>query len=282
VLAIFLIGIREGLEASLVVGILIAYLSKIGRRDVLPKLWVGVGAAIVISLAAGAILQFGPSTLSTQAQEIIGGSLSLLAVGLATWMVFWMARHSRGLSTELRSGMDAALDRGAGRAVIVLALVSVGREGLETALFIWASTNAGDSPALGLLCAVGGVLVAVGLAYAIMRGIVRVNLAVFFRRTGLLLVVVAAGVLAYGIRDLQEAGVVPGANVFAYNIAGVVSPTSWYGVVLTGIFNFSAEPTWGQFLGWWAYLAVVLPFWVVAQRPRREASAPLPAAESAR
>jgi high-affinity iron transporter len=277
-LATILIGLREGLEASLVVGILIAYLTKIGRRDVLPRLWMGITAAIVVSLVVGAILQFGPSTLSTQAQEAIGGSFSIIAIGMVTWMIFWMARHSRHMTSELEHEMDAALHKSAGRAVVILGLVSVGREGIETALFIWASTNTGASPVLGLLGAVAGILIAAAIAYGIFRGIVRINLSVFFRWTGVLLVVVAAGVFAYGLGDLQEAGILGGYNTHAFSLAGVIPPTSWYGTLLAGLFSFAAEPTWLQVIAWLGYMAVVLPLFFRAQRRKPRAAATAPSA----
>lgn len=271
-LATVLIGLREGLEASLVVGILIAYLSKIGRRDVLARLWTGVVAAILVSLAVGAIMQFGPSTLSQQAQEAIGGGLSIVAVGMVTWMIFWMARHARSLSSDLRHEMDDALGTGAGRAVVLLGLLSVGREGIETALFIWASTNTGANPWLGLGGAVLGILLAVAIAYGIFRGVVRINLSVFFRWTGVLLVVVAAGVFAYGLGDLQEASVIPGYGAWAFDVSSVIAPTSWYGMLLGGLFSFAAQPTWLQVAGWVAYMVVVMPLFLWAQRTRRPAA----------
>jgi high-affinity iron transporter len=276
VLANVLIGLREGLEAGLVVGILVAYLHKIGRRDVLPRLWIGIGGAILLSLIVGAILTFGPSTLSFQAQEILGGSLSIVAVGMVTWMTFWMARHARGLSGALRADVDRAVQRSA-LALVVLGIVSVGREGVETALFVWASVNAGANAALGTLGAVIGILIAVVLAYLIYRGLVRINLGRFFFWTGIVLIVVAAGVLAYGVRDLQEAGVIPGITVIAYSVATMVPPTSWYGALLAGVFNFNPEPTVAQVVVWIAYVAITLLFFLRASRTQ-PSPAPVPAA----
>jgi high-affinity iron transporter len=252
-----LIGLREGLEAGLVVGILIAYLRKIGRADVLPRLWIGVAAAVALSLGVGAVLTFGPYGLSFQAQEILGGTLSIVAVGMVTWMTFWMARHARGLSTELRASVDKAV-HGSPIALVVLGIVSVGREGIETALFVWASVNAGADAALGTLGAVLGILVAVALSYLIYRGFVRINLSRFFFWTGIFLIVVAAGVLAYGVRDLQEAGVIPGITVIAFSVVALIPPTSWYGSVLAGLFNLNPEPTLAQVIVWLAYVAVTL------------------------
>ncbi len=154
----FLIGLREGLEAGLIVGILIAYLNKIGRRDVLPRLWIGIGAAVSISLLTGAILTWGPYGLSSQGKEVLGGGLSILAVVLVTWMIFWMASHARSLKGELQSKLDAAV-MGAGLGIVVVGFVSVGREGVETALFIWASVNSGSNAAVGTAAAIVGIVV---------------------------------------------------------------------------------------------------------------------------
>jgi len=256
VLANFLIGLREGLEAGLIVGILVAYLNKLGRRDVLPRLWLGIGAAIGVSLATGAVLTWGPYGLSFQGQEILGGALSIVAVGLVTWMIFWMGRHARELKHDLQSRLDAAI-AGAGMGIVLIGFVSVGREGVETALFIWASVNSGGSALVGTLSALVGIAAAVVVSYLIYRGLVRINLTRFFTWTGLFLILVAAGVLSYGVGDLQEAGLVPGADLRAFSLAGAIPPTSWYGTILGGLFNFTPEPTWAQFVAWLGYLVAV-------------------------
>jgi high-affinity iron transporter len=261
VLANLLIGLREGLEAGLVVGILIAYLHKIGRTDVLPKLWIGVAGAILLSLGVGAALTFGPYGLSFEAQETLGGSLSIVAVGLVTWMIFWMARHSRGLKTELQTQLAHAI-AGSAIGIVVLGIVSVGREGVETALFVWASVSSSGNAVVGTLGAVLGLLASVVVSYLIYRGLVRINLSRFFFWTGAFLVVVAAGVLAYGVGDLQEAGVIPGDDVTAYNLSGMIPSTSWYGVLLSGLFQFTPEPSWARVIVWVAYLAVVLTLFI--------------------
>jgi high-affinity iron transporter len=256
VLANFLIGLREGLEAGLIVGILVAYLNKLDRRDILPRLWIGIGAAIVLSLGVGAILTWGPYGLSFQAQEILGGSLSILAVGLVTWMIFWMAGNAKSLRSELHSKLDAAI-AGTGMGIVVVGFVSVAREGVETALFVWASVNSTTNAAIGTTGAVLGILTASVIAYLIYRGLVRINFARFFAWTGAFLIIVAAGVLSYGIGDLQEASVIPGWGQPAFSLAHLIPPTSWYGTILGGIFNFTPEPTWAQVIGWAAYVALV-------------------------
>ena len=252
-----LIGLREGLEAGLVVGILVAYLRKIDRSDVLPKLGIGIAAAIAISLGIGAILTFGPYGLSSQAQEALGGSLSIVAVGLVTWMIFWMARHARHLKSELQSQLATAI-AGSALGIVVLGVVSVGREGIETALFVWASISSSGNAVLGTIGAGIGLALSVVISYLIYRGLVRINLSRFFLWTGAFLVVVAAGVLAYGVGDLQEAGWIPGADTVAYNLSGIIPSTSWYGIVLSGVFNFTPEPSWARVIVWLFYIAIVL------------------------
>ncbi len=255
----FLIGLREGLEASLIVSILVAYLVKTGRRHLLGKVWIGVAFAVAVSLGFGALLTFGPKGLSFAAQEFIGGSLSIVAVGLVTWMIFWMATAARTLAADLRRQVDAAADTS--WALPLIAALAVGREGLETALFIWAaSTAAGTdgSPAGGpLLGALLGIVVAVGLGYAMYAGAVRINLGRFFAITGGFLIVVAAGVLAYGVHDLQEAGFLPGLNNLAYDVSAVIPPAGVLGTLLKGIFNFSAAATVLEVVVWVLYVGVV-------------------------
>jgi len=263
VLGNFLIGLREGLEAALVVGILIAYVIKIGRRDVLPRIWIGVGIAVSISLALGALLTFGTYGLSFEAQEIIGGSLSIVATGFVTWMIFWMLRAARGLSAELRSEVDSHLS-GAGWGLVLVAFLSVGREGIETALIIWAAVRSTGESTIPLISASVGILVAIVLGYLIYRGVVRINLTRFFTYTGAFLIIVAAGVLAYGVHDLQEAGVLPGLNALAFDVSASIPPSSWYGTLLKGVFNFSPATTWLEAIVWVTYVAVVMSIFITS------------------
>ena len=260
-LANFLIGLREGLEASLVIGILVAYLVKADRRDLLGPLWTGVGVAIAASLAFGAALTFGPKGLTFEAQEAIGGTLSLVAVGLITWMIFYMGRTARFLKTHLHSKLDDAVAAGRG-AIVVVALLAVGREGLETALFLWAGAQATGASTRPLLGAIAGLAVAVALGWAIYRGALRLNLRVFFAWTGVFLVIVAGGVLAYGIHDLQEAGILPGLHNLAFDVSAQIPPSSWYATVLKGVFNFTPATTWLQAIGWVAYVVPTLTLFV--------------------
>ncbi|MFI9598607.1 iron uptake transporter permease EfeU [Streptomyces sp. NPDC052043] len=254
----YLIGLREGLEASLVVCILIAYLVKTGRRDALKPIWTGIGIAVAIAMGFGCVLEFGSQELTFQAQEALGGSLSILAVGLVTWMVFWMRRTARHLKSELHGKLDQALALGTG-ALVATAFLAVGREGLETALFVWASVHAAsDGTPRPLIGVALGLATAVLLGWLFYRGALRINLSKFFTWTGAMLVVVAAGVLAYGLHDLQEAGWVPGLGDLAFDISGAVPPDSWYGTLLKGVFNFQPDPTVLQVTVWLLYLVPTL------------------------
>ncbi|MEV0846997.1 iron uptake transporter permease EfeU [Streptomyces sp. NPDC049954] len=256
----YLIGLREGLEASLVVCILVAYLVKTGRRDALRPVWTGIAVAVLLALGFGCALTFGSRELTFEAQEGLGGSLSVLAVGLVTWMVFWMRRTARHLRSELHGKLDQALVMGTG-ALVLTAFLAVGREGLETALFVWASVRAsGDGTHGPLIGVVLGLATAVLLGWLFYRGAIRVNLAKFFTWTGAMLVVVAAGVLAYGFHDLQEADVLPGLTRLAFDISGAIPPDSWYGTLLKGVFNFQPDPTVLQVTVWALYLVPVLLF----------------------
>ena len=271
-----LIGLREGLEAALVVVILIAFLVKTDRRWALRHVWAGVLAAVLLSVGVGALLTFGTRQLSFETQELIGGSASIIAVAFVTAMVFWMRTAARTISGELKGKLDQALSVG-GWAVALVAFLGVGREGLETALFFYASVQtAGSGTAQPLIGFVAGIVVAVGLGVLIYRGAVRINLSKFFRYTGIALIVVAAGILSYGIHDLQEAAFLPGLNSLAFDVSGTIAPDSWYGTLLKGTVNFTPNTTWLQAIAWTVYLVVVMTLFVRPAATR--APQPTPAA----
>ncbi len=260
-LANFLIGLREGLEAALVVAILAAYLVKTGRTERLRWLWLGVGSAIGLSLAIGGGLTLTARSLSFTAQEAFGGFASILAVALVTWMVFWMRRVARGLRGELHAQTDRA---SGGPAMALVGFVAVGREGLETALFLWSSTKSAGNSGTALLGAVIGLLSAATAGWLFYRGALKLNISRFFRWSGAALVIIAAGVLAYGIHDLQEANILPGISSLAFDVSGTIPPSSWYAVLLKGTIGFTPVTTWLQLIiGWGLYLpaALIAYFW---------------------
>ena len=245
-LANFLIGLREGLEAALVVSILVAYLVKTNRRHLLPRIWLGVAVAISSRSAFGAALTFGPKGLTFEAQELIGGSLSIVAVAFVTWMIFWMARAARS-----HVGRPPCPDRRGGRAAVVAGHRGAARRRPrgpgDRAVPVGgdpggrpADRRRRQPPARRASSAWSS---AVLLGYLIYRGALRINLTRFFTWTGAFLILVAAGVLAYGVHDLQEARFLPGLNTLAFDVSHIVPPTSWYGTLLKGVFNFSPATT---------------------------------------
>ena len=284
-LANLLIALREGLEAALVVSIIVAYLVKSDRRDALPKLWIGVGLAALLPLATGAILTWGPKTLTFQAQEILGGLLSFVAVGLVTWMIFWMGKNARELKGELEGSLSRTLaGDGSGWGVVWIAVVAVGREGVETALFIWATVRSSIESSTMQTTAgvVTGLALAIVLGVLIYQGAVRINFRIFFATTGYFLVVVAAGIVAYGVGDFQEAGVLPGIMSHAWDLSAHLpdstSPLYWLYVLLQAMFQLNLQPTVLQVVGWCLYIVPVLVLLTLQIRgprpsPRQEIAA---------
>jgi high-affinity iron transporter len=268
----FLIGLREGLEAALVVSILVAFLVRTNRREVLPKVWLGVGLAIAVSVGVTAALALTQQALTFEAQEAFGGSLSIIAVGFVTWMIFWMRRTARTISAELRGKLEDAIKMGT-TAIVVMAALAVGREGLETALFFFTAAQAAGETTQPLIGFLLGIAVAAALAYLLYRGAVKINLGRFFMITGALLIFVAAGILAYGVHDLQEAGILPGLNTLAFDVSGAIPPDSWYAVLLKGVLNFSPQTTVLQAVVWVLYVAVVLTLFLRPQRAKTPAPA---------
>lgn len=288
-LATFLIGLREGLEAALVVGILVAYLTRIGRRDVLPRMWAGIALAVALALGIGAVLTFGSYALTFEAQELLGGILSLLTVAMVTWMIFWMQKTARTMKRTLEGGVDRALSTGGAWAIVAIGFISVAREGIETTLLLWSMVQSfGDTPST-LLGALLGLAAAVVLGWLLARGMVRVDLRVFFAWTGAFLVVVAAGVLAYAIHDLQEAGALPGPFTalapidatgavatgwaafpfgWAFDLRAAIPPTSPLAALLQATIGFMPQMTWLQVIAWVLYLAVVGTIFVRGLRRR--------------
>ena len=276
-----LIGVREGLETGIVVMILVAFLVKSDRRDALRWVWLGVAAAVVMVLAVFVGIHYGTSTISGLAAEAVAGVASLVAVVIVTGMVLWMRRAAAHISSDLKAGMGRALQLGA-PAVLLLAFLAVGREGLETALLMvgYAENTSGSSwPLVGLVL---GVLIAVVLTIGLYQGTVRIDLQKFFTWTGAFLVVVAAGILAYGVRAIQTVGWLPGLGTRAFDISSVYDQSSWYGTLLAGIFNFRPDPTLLQVIAWCVYLVVVMTLFFrpsPASRVRPDAaSTPVPAA----
>lgn len=269
VLTVFLILLREGLEAALVVGIVVGYLIKVGRRDALRWVWIGIVAALATSLGLGILVFITIGDLPSAVQEPIEGIAAVFAVGVLTWMLFWMRRQGRAIKGELEGQLDAALRTGSTAALVGLAFVAIVREGLETALFLLAlfrSAAATDqlSPALPL-AGLAGLGVAVLLGTAIVRGAIRLNLRRFFSVTGVVILFVAAGLVASAIGAFVDAGWLPtGAPVL--NLSGVLPETSPIGALLAGMFGYRAQPTMLQLVGYFGYLVPVLAYFLAGDR----------------
>ncbi|GLX52682.1 putative iron permease FTR1 [Streptomyces hygroscopicus subsp. hygroscopicus] len=269
----FLIGLREGLEGGLIVSILVATLVRAEARSRLPQVWTGVLAAIAVAMSFGAVLTFTAASMPETAQEAFGGTLSVIAVAFVTAMVFWMRRSARNLSSELRQKVTGALAMGSGM-LILTSFLAVGREGLETALFLWTTAQAAGESAGPLTGAAIGLVLATGLCWGLYRRVLKINLTKFFTATGVVLIVIAAGVLGYGLRDLQEGGVLPGGTAYAVDLAGSIDAGSWYSTLIQGVFNLMPTMTWLQVIAYVAYLAVVMTLFVRGVRattPKPEA-----------
>ena len=266
-----LIGLREGLETGIVVTILVAFLVKGDRRDALKWVWLGVAAAIAMTVGVFLVIQFGENTITGLAAEAIAGVASVVAVAIVTTVVLWMKKASATISGELRGGMSRALETG-GLAVAALAFLAVGREGVETALFMVGYAEANTAwPLIGLIV---GVLIAVAIAYAMYIGAVRINLAKFFKYTGVFLIVVAAGILSYGIGALQTVDWLPGLSHRAFDISSWFNWSSWYGEIIQGVFNVTPTPTVLQLAGHLAYIVIVLALFLrpITAAPKRPSS----------
>ena len=271
----YLIGLREGLEAALVVSILIAYLVRTDRRDRLAPVGLGVAAAVAVSVAFGALLTYTSANIlqTGQSRETFGGTLSIVAVGFVTWMIFWMRRTAQNMRADLSGSLEVALDLGA-IAVAATAFMAVAREGLETALFFWSAVQAAGSTLSPVVGFALGVATAVVLARLLYRRSVTLDLARFFTWTGAALVVVAAGVLAYGVHDLQEGGVLGGLDSLAFDISAQMPPGSWYGTLLKGTINLSPQTTVLQAVVWVAYIVPVMLLFLRRARVPAAASRP--------
>jgi high-affinity iron transporter len=257
----FLIGLREGLEAGLVVSILLAALVKAGRKDRAGALWLGVAAAVALSLSFAAVLTFTSAHLPPKAQDVFGGAMALLAVGFVTTMVFWMRRASASMSGDLKAKLAAALGASGGMLVFT-AFAAVAREGLETALFLWTTAQTAHEKSGPGIGAVTGIVVAALLCWGLYRRALKLNLARFFKITGFVLVVIAAGVLAYGLTDLQEGGVVGGFTTYAWDLTAHLDPNAWYSTLVAGTLNLTPKMTWLAVVGYVAYLAPVMFFYL--------------------
>lgn len=275
----FVIGLREGLEAALIVGIIAAFLSQQGRRDSLRWMWLGVVAAVLLCGGVAWGLHVAEENLPQKQQEGLETVIALVAVGMITWMIVWMRRHSADLKGDLHDRASAALVEGSAIGLVVMAFLAVLREGLETAVFMLAAFQQSDRPALTGTGALLGIAVAMVLGYLIYRGGVRINLSKFFRFTGVVLVLVGAGLFAFAVHTAHEAGWWNLLLDRAVDLRWLIDPGSVQSALITGMFGIQPEPTWGELLAFAVY-AIPMTIYVCRpqRRPNRARSAPAPVA----
>ena len=272
----FVIGLREGLEASLIVGIIAAFLGQQGRKDALRQVWFGTGIAVAICVGIAILLQVISSDLPQRQQEGLETVVGALAVCMVTYMIMFMRRHARDLKGDLQGAAASALAAGSSRALVGMAFLAVLREGFETAVFLLATFHASGDATTSWIGAVLGILVAVVIGYGIYKGGIRLNMARFFRITGLVLVVIAAGLVMTAFHTAAEAGWLSAGQGQALDLSWLVRPGTAVSALVTGVLGIQLYPVWIEVVAWLGYLVPMLL--VVAWPGRRRAARPAPAA----
>jgi high-affinity iron transporter len=271
-----LTGLREGVEAALIVSIILAYLAKTGNQRHFGKIWLGAGAAIALSVAVGLILFVTIGGFEEPAEQIFEGFAMLIAAGVVTWMLFWMRRTAANIKGELQAGVDRALVEGGVFGLAILAFTAVIREGIETALFLMGqATAAGSEASSTLVGAVIGLAIAIAIGYGLYKGARVINLRTFFTWTGIALVFIAAGLLSHAVHEFIEAGWITFGTGTAFDISGILpheaEPESGaagvIGSILRALVGYTSTPEWITFATWLAYLIVVLYLYTRPIRP---------------
>ncbi|MFQ5426214.1 MAG: iron uptake transporter permease EfeU [Gaiellales bacterium] len=263
-----LLTTREGLEASLIVGIVLAYLAKSGSRDRFAVIWAGTAAAILVSIVAGAALFFTLGELDGRAEQLFEGAAMFSAVLVLTWMIFWMRRQGSQIKGELEAKLAGAIAAGSAAGLASVVFFAVLREGVETALFLFAISES-SSPLSTSIGATVGLLIAVSLGVGLYLGSRRLNLRQFFTATGVLLVVFAAGLLAHATHEFQEAGLLPTIVEHLWDTNGTLDETSNVGRFLQTLLGYNGDPSLLEVIVWTGYLGTVLTLLLQPTRPRR-------------
>lgn len=259
----FLTGLREGVEAALIIAIICAYLARTGNRRAFGPVFAGAGLAIGLSVVLGIGLYITVGAFEEPYEQLFEAATLLLAAAVVTWMLFWMRRQARSVRSELHGAVDRALDQGSIGALAVLAFVAVIREGLETSLFLVGQANSADSGAIWVLVgALVGLAVAAVLGVGFYEGSRRINLATFFRWTGVALVFIAGGLLSTAVHELLEIGVIPFGGETLFDLSGVLPHSADSGTIvgpfLRALFGYSSTPEVTTFVVWLTYVVVVL------------------------
>jgi high-affinity iron transporter len=257
-LASFLITLREGLEAALIIGIILAYLARTDNRQSFKPVWLGTSLAVLVSLIVGAAIYFLAGEFSGRAEEIFEGLAMFVAVGVLTWMIFWMRKQAVNIKAHLHAQIQSVLTSGSSRGLVLLAFVVVVREGIETVLFLFAATRVTESPLLFTLGGFLGLAIAIIIGYSIYKGATRLNLRVFFNVTSLVLIFFAAGLLAHGIHEFIEAGIIPPVVEHVWDINHILSEKSTFGLFLKAILGYNANPSLIEVIAYPLYLVLAL------------------------
>ena len=275
----YVLALREGLEAALIIGIVLGALQKMRRTELAPVVWVGAAAALVISLIVALVLQWLGASFEGQAEPIFEGLTMFLAAGVLTWMILWMRRQARNMKGELETNVRRAALQTGGKALFLLAMVAVLREGIELALFFTAASLAAN-PQQALAGALLGLGTAILLGWSLFASIVRLDLRRFFMVTGILLIIFAAGLVAHGVHELNEVGWIPGIIEHVWDTNGIVSEKSIPGQLMTVLFGYNGNPSLTEVISYWTYFAVIaLSLWLsrsplsTAQMPEVEQKA---------
>jgi high-affinity iron transporter len=270
----FVIGLREGVEASLIVGIVAAFLRQRGGSRQLRWVWLGVALAVTICLGVAVLLQVIDSNLPQKQQEMLETVIAVIAVVMVTSMILWMARHARGLKGDLETRAGAAVAEGSVLALVVMAFLAVLREGLETAVFLLSAFQASNNRGASSLGAALGIAVAIVFGVAIYKGGVKINLAKFFTATGLVLVLVAAGLVAFALHTGHEAGWVQFGQDELVDLSWLIKPGTVQSALFTGVLGIQPKPNVVEGIGWLLYLVPMT--WFVLRSSKRPAG-PRPA-----
>jgi len=263
----FLLSLREGLEAALIIGIVLGAVSKIHRKDLSPSVWLGALSAVAVSILTAVILTTFGMSLEENAEMIFEGITMLLAAGILTWMIFWMGKQARFLKSELEDGVNKAAASTGKRAVFTLAFMAVVREGVELAIFITAAFFAGDPSQVvsNTIQTLAGTILGLGtaalLGYTIFATTVRLDLRKFFQVTGILLILFAAGLVAHGVHEFNEVGWIPVIIEHVYNLNAIINENSLVGQLLQTLFGYNGNPSLTEMIAYFAYVITTTIFW---------------------
>jgi high-affinity iron transporter len=257
-LSSLLITLREGLEAALIIGIILAYLARSDNRTAFKYVWTGTALAVLTSLLAGAVIYLLAGEFSGRAEEIFEGAAMFLAAGVLTWMIFWMRKQAINIKAHLHAQVQSVLTSGSSLGLMILAFVVVVREGIETVLFLFAATRVAESPVSFTAGGFLGLAIAVGIGYSIYKGTSRLNLRTFFNVTSVVLIVFAAGLLAHGIHEFHEAGLIPPVIEHVWDTNHILPEKSTFGRFLTAIAGYNGNPSLVEVVAYIAYLAAAL------------------------